>query len=55
MSKIIINEPATILKGALAGFTGTVREIYSLENQVEVEVDDFTSVITSSNNIDQSK
>lgn len=50
---VIVNAPATILKGILAGKTGTVVEFYSIEDEVEIEVDDYTKVITSSRNIEQ--
>ncbi len=53
MPKVTVNAPATILNGILAGKTGTVVEYYSIENQVEIEVDDYTTVITSSVNIEQ--
>jgi len=51
--KVLINEPATILSGILAGQTGNVVDFYSLEDQVEIEVDDYTTVITSVGNIEQ--
>ena len=51
--KVQINAPATILSGILAGKTGTVVEFYSLEDQVEIEVDAYTTVITSVGNIEQ--
>ena len=53
MPKVTVNAPATILHGILAGHTGTVVEYYSIEQQVEIEVDDYTTVITSSVNIEQ--
>lgn len=53
MTNVRVNAPATILKGILAGKTGTVVEFYSIENQVEIELDDYTTVITSSVNIEQ--
>ena len=51
--KVLINAPATILNGILAGHTGTVVEYYSIEKKVEIELDDYTTVITSSENIEQ--
>ncbi|WP_156396969.1 hypothetical protein [Paenibacillus sp. Soil724D2] len=53
MPNVTLNAPATILNGILAGKTGTVVEYYSIEDQVEIEVDDYTTVITSSENIEQ--
>lgn len=53
MKKVTIGEPATILKGKLAGHKGNVIGVFTIEDQVEIEVDDYTTVIMSSGNIEQ--
>lgn len=48
-----LHEPATILKGALAGRSGTVTEYYSIEQEAVVEIDQYTTIITPATNISQ--
>ncbi|CAN7654229.1 hypothetical protein LJR153_005057 [Paenibacillus sp. LjRoot153] len=51
--KPTLNEPATILKGALAGKSGTVTEYYSIEKEAVIEIDAYTTIITPVGNIKQ--
>jgi hypothetical protein len=46
-----INTHVIILAGALNGMDGRITAYYGLEQQVEVEIDFLTSVITDASNV----
>lgn len=49
----ILKTSTTILRGVLAGHCGTVLQYFMSSNEVELEIDEHTTVITSADNIEE--
>jgi len=55
MTKVFVNKEATILNGKCAGISGMVVGANSVENTVEIEVEEGTCIITTFQNVFQEK